>query len=98
MDGLAAWLIRARPDRSSDRSDVAAFDLFAQGLDQLRHLVQMRVEGERLSAGAERALIASESLHDQAKPRQRPEMAGLAHQHLLDILQRMAVIVLQIIQ
>src|ERR1700687_4476215 len=97
MDGLTAWLIRPRPDRSSDRSDVAAFDFFAQGLDQLRHLVQMRVEGERLAEGVERALLVAEILHDHAKPRQRPEMAGLPDPHPLRILQRTAGTVLQII-
>ena len=58
----------------------------------------MRVDRERLAEGVERALFVAEILHDHAKPRQRAEMARLADQYLLDILQRMGVIVLQIIQ
>src|ERR1035437_8746224 len=88
MDCLTSWLIRTRSDRSTDQSDVAAFDLFAQGLDQLRHLVEMRVDGERLAERVERALFVAEILHDHAKPRQRAEMAGFADQNLLDILGR----------
>src|SRR5258706_14919528 len=97
--GLSAIMVNSRDriDRP-DGSDVAAFDLFTQALDQLRHLVEVRVDRERLAEGVERALFVAEILHDHAKPRQRAEMARLADQHLLDILERMGVIVLQVIQ
>src|SRR6266404_6291795 len=97
--GLSVIVVNAR-DRinRADGSDIAAFDLFAQALDQLRHLFKVRVDRERLAEGIERALFVAEILHDHAKPRQRAEMARLADQYLLDILERMGVIVLQIIQ
>src|SRR6266481_7800763 len=88
---------RDRIDRP-DGSDVAAFDLFAQALDQFRHLVEVRIDRERLAEGVERALFVAEILHDHAQPRQRAEMARLADQYLLDILKRMGVIVLQVMQ
>ena len=80
------------------RSDIAAFDLFGQGLDQLRHLFEVRVDGERLAEGVKRALVVAEILHDHAKSGQRAEMARFADQHLLDVFKRMGVVVLQIIQ
>src|SRR6476659_4650504 len=94
---LPLFRIMTQIDRT-DGSDVAAFDLFAQALDQLRHLLEVRIDRERLAEGVERAPFVAEILHDHAKPRQRAEVARLANQYLLDILERMGVIVLQIIQ
>src|ERR1700760_1457387 len=78
-------------------SDVAAFDLFRQRLDQLRHLVEVGIDRERLAEGVQRPLVVAEVLHDHAEPGQRAEMTGLAYQHLLDVLERTGVIVLQVI-
>src|ERR1700733_5279554 len=50
------------------RSDVAALDLFAQGLDQFRHLFEIRVDGERFAESVECALFVAEILHDHAEP------------------------------
>src|SRR5882724_2412630 len=65
--------------------DIASFDLFAQALDQIRHLFEMRVDGERLAEGIERALLVADVLHDHAEPCERAEMPGFAAQHLLDV-------------
>src|SRR5260370_41387724 len=84
-------------DRSTDRSDIAALDLLGQGFDQLRHFFKVRVDGERLPECVERALFVADVLHDHAEPRQRTKMARFADQYLLDVLERMGIIVLQII-
>src|SRR6202021_1087946 len=80
------------------RSDVPTLNLLAQGLDQFRYLVEVRVDGERLAEGVERALFVADILHDHAKSGQRAEMARFADQDLLDIFKRVGVVVLQIIQ
>ena len=54
------------PSALSAVANVAAFDFFAQGLHQLRHPFEMRVDGERLAEGIERALVVAEILHDHA--------------------------------
>src|ERR1700744_5804133 len=41
-------------------SDVAAFDLFRQRLDQLRHLVEVGIDRERLAEGVQRPLVVAE--------------------------------------
>src|SRR5262245_49250680 len=78
--------------------DVAAFDLFAQGLHQLWHFFKMRIDRKRLAEGIERALVVADILHDHAKACESAEMAGLANQDLLDIGERASVIVLQIVE
>src|ERR1700738_1286482 len=86
------------PDRPAVGSDVAAFDLFGQLLDQFRYLFEVRIDRKRLAEGVERAAFVAEILHDHSEARQRAEMAGLADKYLLNILKRVRVIVLQIIQ
>src|ERR1700744_5821810 len=78
-------------------SDVAAFDLLGKGLDQFRHLVEVRIDRKRFAEGFKRALVVAETLHDHARAGQRTEMTGLASQPLLDILERVGVVVLQVI-
>src|ERR1700751_1348035 len=86
-----SWLMRER------FLDIAALDLLAQGLDQVRHLLKMRIDGERLAEGLQRVLVVAEFLHDHAKTRERAEMARLSRQDLLDVGERVPVVVLQII-
>jgi hypothetical protein len=81
----------------NDRSDIAALDLLGQGFDQFRHFFKVRIDGERLPEGVERAPFVADILHDHAEPRQRAKMARFADQYLLDVFERMGIIVLQII-
>src|SRR5260370_27001818 len=78
------WYANSQP---GNRSDIAAFDLFAQGFDQLRHLVHVRIDRERPAEGIKRALVVAEILHDHAKTRQRAEMAEVAatYQHEISL-------------
>src|SRR3954452_7970229 len=96
MAGLTLPRLPSRFTRET--SDVAAFDLLGQGLDQTRDLVQMRVDSQRLAERLERPLVVAKILHDHAEPSQRAEMAGFTNQHLLDIRERAAVIVAQVVE
>jgi len=98
IDRHAQGLIRVDAKLGTDFSEFAAFDLFSQGFDQLRHLFQMRVDRERFAEGFQRALVVADLLHDHAETGERAEMPGLAGQHLLDVLHRMGVVVLQVIE
>src|ERR1700716_1155313 len=50
----------------------------------------------RNASGA--AFSSPDFVHDHAEPRQRAEMAGFAGKHLLNVLERMGVIVLEIVE
>src|ERR1700733_16319445 len=89
---FSSWSVSVPSNRSSQQSDVAAFDLFGQRLDQFRHLLQVRIDVERLAEGIERALVVAEILHDHAEACERAEMPGLADQHLLDVGERASVV------
>src|SRR5262245_31995317 len=72
--------------------DLAAFDLLGELLHQLRNLLELGMHRERTPVGFERGLVLAELLHDGAEPGERPEMARLAHKHLMDVLDRADVI------
>src|SRR5258707_5462661 len=82
----ATFCIRKQVKRY--QSDVAAFDLFGQRLDQFRHLFEVRVDGERLAERVERAFLVADVLHDHAEAGQRAEMAGIPGQDLTHVAQR----------
>src|SRR6185295_8742352 len=73
-------------------SDVPAFDLLGQRLHEIRNLLQMRVDGERAAERVERKLLLAELLHDDAEAGERAEVARLARQHLPDVGERSAVV------
>src|SRR5215510_16533093 len=47
---------------------------------------------ERAAERLERRLVVAKLLHDGAEPRERPEVARLARQHLADIRNRAAIV------
>src|SRR3954447_9365148 len=81
-------------ERGRAGSDIPALDLFGQRLDQVGNALEMRMHGERAAEGVERVLVVAELLQDHAQARQRAEMAWLPRQHLVDVGQRSAEILL----
>src|SRR5438105_106148 len=75
----------ASPRVNRTQSDVAAFDLLGQLLDDLRHLLEVGIDSQRLAEGVQRALVVAHVLHDHADTRQRAEMARLTGQYLLQV-------------
>src|SRR6266568_7676501 len=78
-------------------SDIAPFDLFGQLLDQVGNALKVGMHGKRAAEGVERMLVVAELLEDHAQAGQRPEMAWLALEHLLDVGDRSVEIPLHII-
>src|SRR5580704_4133831 len=90
-----------RNDETSPRgpgSDVAAFDLLAQRLDDFVDVLEVGIDRQRPAIGFERVLVVTEFLHDETEPGPRAEMARLPRQHLADVAERAAVIFLQEMQ
>src|SRR5690242_357629 len=77
---------------TTSRSDVAALDLLGERLHEFGNLRQVRVDGERPAKRFERELILAELLHDDAEAGERAEVTRLARQHLADVGDRFAVI------
>ncbi len=77
--------------------DPAAVDLVGQLLDQIGNALELRMNGERAAEGVERALVVAELLQDDAEPGERAEMARLARQHLADVGDGAAEILLRVI-
>src|SRR5262249_8968743 len=80
--------VAARP------SDIAAFDLFSELLDQIGDALEMRMDGESATEYFERTFVVTELLQDHPETRHGPEVPRLARQHLLDIGKRAAVLLL----
>src|SRR5216683_830481 len=64
----------------SCRSDIPAVDLVGELLDQVGDALEVRMDRERAAVNVERLLVVAELLQDDAEPRQRAEMARLAHE------------------
>src|SRR5215203_939154 len=88
----ATWSTRenTRAANRTRRSNIAAVDLFAQALDHLVDLRQVRIDLERAAEHVQRALLVAELLQDHAEPRHRAEVPRLKLQHLTDVLHRLA--------
>src|ERR1700733_13733976 len=77
--------------------DGAAFDFFGQRLHNLGDVFEVRVDGERLAIGFERVLVVADVLQNKAEAGQRPEVPRLLRQDLAQIGERVAVVLLEII-
>src|SRR5262245_61574908 len=77
-------------------SDIATFNLFLQGLHEIGNAFHSRIDGERAAVNIKRVLVVADLLQDQAKSRQRAEMARFALEHLADIGQRAAIVFLHV--
>src|SRR5262245_42720307 len=78
------------------KSDIAAFNLFLQGLHEIGNAFHSRIDGERAAVNIKRVLVVADILQDQAKSCQRAEMARFALEHLADIGQCAAIVFLHV--
>src|SRR5215831_18154368 len=77
--------------------DIAALDLFAQLFDQLGNPLQVRMDRQRAAECIKRVLLVAHLLQDDAEPRQRAEVARFACQHLVDVGERAAELLLCVV-
>src|SRR5215510_936599 len=94
MAGTSPAMTSTVSIHAENASDIAALDLLGQSLDDLGNLLDVRVHSERAAEHFERPLLLAELLHDQAEAGQRAEVARLARQHLADVVEGAAVVLL----
>ncbi len=78
-----------------EKSDVAPFDLLAQRLHHVADVLKVRVDRQRAAVGLECVFVVADFLQDQTEAGQRTEVTRLARQHLANIGERVAVILLR---
>ena len=87
---------RIRPCRRSQISRPSTLSVSFLTRSGMRS--SLRMDGERAAEDVERALVVAEFLQDDSEPGERAEMARLARQHLLDIGERAAEVLLGVVE
>ena len=76
---------------------IAPLDLLAQRLHDVGDVLEVRIDRQRPAIGFERVFVVADLLQDETEAGQCAEMARLAHQHLANVGERVAVILLQVV-
>src|SRR6185369_8534326 len=80
------------------RSDIPALDLLLESLHQIGHALQTRIDRERAAIDFERLLVVADILQDESETGHRAEVSRLALEHLADVGDRAAVVLLHVIE